>query len=105
MTELTTKCIRCRFWSPDKVDPPVDLENEDWMGRCHRHAPTPSASTDLIDEQPMWWPMTAHYDWCGEFKRHDAAPAPAAMRQRNIGKVLADRLIDHLARAGWPFRD
>lgn len=46
------------------------------MGRCHRHAPTPSISTDLIDKQPMWWPMTAHCDWCGEFKPSPKPYAP-----------------------------
>ena len=31
--------------------------------------------------------------------------AAVAMRERNIGKTLSQGLIDHLARAGWPFRE
>lgn len=34
-----------------------------------------------------------------------AQVAGVAMRQRNIGKVQSQHFIDHLGKAGWPFRD
>lgn len=61
------RCKDCRFWSPDSQKPEF-LDADDWIGRCHRHAPTPSVEEGQRDSNVVWWPCTAHYDWCGEFQ-------------------------------------
>lgn len=58
---MTSACDRCRFWNGAQQD------GYSGMAQCRRNAPVvnkPHARGGVAAD----WPMTAGYDWCGEFR-------------------------------------
>lgn len=87
------RCDRCVFWVINEQWNDDDLEEDEKLGGCHRHAPSPLIGdvayeilrhlTNLAWEvkpveneyrgwedapqQDCSWPQTKAADWCGDF--------------------------------------
>lgn len=69
-------CWNCAFWN--KHD---HRESLDDSGDCRRRAPIAIHVVTRVDreDERAWespdttWPLTYHYDWCGEYEQADSS--------------------------------
>jgi hypothetical protein len=72
--ETVRICADCRYWHEDRF-----VDHHEREGQCRRHAPGPVAVPfDTCEETAgpfpiAYWPLTAHHDWCGDFKKRQIA--------------------------------
>lgn len=58
------RCSTCRWWNA------IGPLAHDGQGHCQRYPPTPNPSPAArrATETPLaWWPVTAGYEYCGEY--------------------------------------
>jgi hypothetical protein len=114
---MKRRCDHCAFWVVGEQRE-KDLHQDDYLGTCHRHAPSPTKGdfeyrllhalvliapddNDLLNNweecveanHPIW-PSTSATDWCGDYKQSDQTPhevtGPGATRLAMSVELLTD---------------
>lgn len=99
------RCETCAHWArtADEVDAATGEFFFGEFGTCRRHPPAPTPAGPGEAPPPGRFPVTALYDWCGEWASSDPAAfdqAASAMARATLAgdltaaRALADRLGD-----------